>query len=194
MEFCRRCKKLTGFRALQTWECIFYSFSFLRFSFLLCKVEIVTHLSQRISARIENGRFKKKKKLFCMSSLVPDTSYVLLYPQSFHKLGIIIVPVFQMGPWGSQKLSNLAQKPLASKQQRWDVNSVWWQQILGVSPPHIAPHSAVTAAPSTPTLPHWLPLDHWDGEAVSYTLHWFISNFILFDLTQHANNREIFEL
>ena len=112
-----------------------------------------------------------------MSSLVPDTSYVLLYPQSFHKLGIIIVPVFQMGPWGSQKLSNLAQKPLASKQQRWDVNSVWWQQILGVSPPHIAPHSAVTAAPSTPTLPHWLPLDHWDGEAVSYTLHWFISNY-----------------
>ena len=33
-----------------------------------------------------------------MSSLVPDTLYVLLYPQSFHKLDIIIVPVFQMGP------------------------------------------------------------------------------------------------
>ena len=97
MEFCGRCKKFTGLRALQTWECIFYSFSFLRFSFLLCKVEIVTHLSQRISARIENGKFKKKKKLFCMSSLVPDTLYMLLYSQSFHKLGITVVPVFQVG-------------------------------------------------------------------------------------------------
>ena len=132
MEFCRRCKKFTGCRALQTWECIFYSFSFLRFSYLLCKVEIVTHLSQRISARIENGKLKKKK-LFCMSSLVPDTLYMLLYPQSFHKLGITIVPVFQMGRWGSQKLRNLVQKPLASKQQRWDVNSVWCSKSSGIT-------------------------------------------------------------
>lgn len=59
-----------------------------------------------------------------MSSLVPDTLYMLLYSQSFHKLGITVVPVFQVGRWGSQKLSNLVQKPLASEPQSWDVKSV----------------------------------------------------------------------
>ena len=78
MEFCRRCKKFTGCRALQTWECIFYSFSFLRFSYLLCKVEIVTHLSQRISARIENGKLKKKKALLYVKPRARHLIYAAL--------------------------------------------------------------------------------------------------------------------
>lgn len=94
----RTCGKCTSYRALQAWALICYSFSILRLSLFLYETEAVTHLSHRITARIEN---RKKKESFCICQASCQSPYIchltLVIPWVWH----------ECGSWCSEKLSNL---------------------------------------------------------------------------------------
>lgn len=127
---------------------------------------------------------------------------------SFCELDITIISILQMESWCSEKLSkkkkrerqrirereklgNFIQKPLLSKWQSWDGRWVCWQQVRDASPPRDAKWVSEWQACSRfscgiPTLLPPPPPTDWSdaqdggGEVISYTLHWSISNFILY--------------
>lgn len=122
----RTCGKCTSYRALQAWGLICYSFSVLRLSLFLYETEAVTHLSHRISARIENR--KKKKESFCICQASCQSPYICHLT--------LVIPWMWHGSWCSEKLSNLVHYSENSRAEMgtWCVHSS--SRVL--SPPHDA--------------------------------------------------------